>query len=46
MKTRTAATYPLTSATLMLASFHLPFSDFESPLAGSSFKGVTTDPDQ
>jgi hypothetical protein len=25
MKTRTAATYPLTSATLILASFHLPF---------------------
>jgi uncharacterized FlgJ-related protein len=24
MKTRTAATYPMTSATLMLASFHLP----------------------
>src|SRR5215831_17644769 len=29
MKTRTAATYPLTSATLILASFHLPF-DSES----------------
>jgi hypothetical protein len=25
MKTRTAATYPLTSATLILASFYLPF---------------------
>jgi hypothetical protein len=29
MKTRTAATYPLTSATLIVASFHLPF-DSES----------------